>query len=292
MKYAWIKEHEKSFNIGLMCKICKVNRSAYYHWVKSGCIINKVDETLNRLITDIFIEHKEVYGTRRIKEVLVQQYGVIVSRRKIGKVMHSLNLTVKMKRRFKVTTTDSNHNYSISPNRLQRDFKTNISNKVYVGDITYIRTQQGWLYLAVVIDLFSRQVVGWSMNERMKTSLVNDALQMALHKRHPPKGLVWHTDRGSQYASDEHRKLLTQNQILQSMSRKGDCWDNAVSESFFHSLKTEMVHHENFKTRAEANQSIFEYIEIFYNRKRLHSSNNYMSPVDYEANMLRSGMAA
>ncbi len=292
MKYAWIKEHEKSFNIGLMCKICKVNRSAYYHWVKSGCIINKVDEKLNQLIIDIFIAYKEVYGTRRIKAVLLQEYGVIVSQRKIGKIMKSLNLSVKMKRKFKVTTTNSNHNYTISPNRLQRDFKTNVADEVYVGDITYIRTQQGWLYLAVVIDLFSRQVVGWSMDDTMKTSLVNDALQMALRKRNPSSGLIWHTDRGSQYASDEHRKLLSKFNIIQSMSRKGDCWDNSVSESFFHSLKTEMVHHENFKTRAEANQSIFEYIEIFYNRKRLHSSNNYMSPVDYEAKMLQSEMAA
>ena len=275
-----------------MCKICKVNRSAYYHWVNSGCIVNKVDEKLNQLIIDIFMAHREVYGTRRIKAVLLQEYGVIVSRRKIGKIMKLLNLSVKMKRKFKVTTTNSNHNYTISPNRLQRDFKTNVSDEVYVGDITYIRTQQGWLYLAVVIDLFSRQIVGWSMDDTMKTSLVNDALQMALHKRNPSSGLIWHTDRGSQYASDEHRKLLSKFNILQSMSRKGDCWDNAVSESFFHSLKTELVHHENFKTRAEANQSIFEYIEIFYNKKRLHSSNNYMSPVDYEAKMLRSGMAA
>ena len=275
-----------------MCKVLKINRSAYYHWVKSGCIVNKVDEKLNRLIEDIFIEYREVYGTRRIKAVLLYEYGVIISRRKIGKIMRSLNLSVKMKRKFKVTTTDSNHNYSISPNRLQRDFKTNVSDEVYVGDITYIRTQQGWLYLAVVIDLFSRQVVGWSMDDTMKTSLVNNALQMALHKRSPPVGLIWHTDRGSQYASDEHRKLLSEHHMLQSMSRKGDCWDNAVSESFFHSLKTELVHHENYQTKAQANQSIFEYIEIFYNRKRLHSSNNYMSPVDYEAKMLQTGMAA
>ena len=192
-----------------------------------------VDEKLNRLIEDIFIEYREVYGTRRIKAVLLYEYGVIVSRRKIGKIMRSLNLSVKMKRKFKVTTTDSNHNYSISPNRLQRDFKTNVSDEVYVGDITYIRTQQGWLYLAVVIDLFSRQVVGWSMDDTMKTSLVNNALQMALHKRSPPAGLIWHTDRGSQYASDEHRKLLSEHHMLQSMSRKGDCWDNAVSERFF-----------------------------------------------------------
>lgn len=275
-----------------MCKVLKVNRSAYYHWAKAGCIVNKVDEKLNQLIQDIFIEYREVYGTRRIKAVLLQEYGVIVSRRKIGKIMHALNLRVKMKRKFRVTTTDSNHNYSISPNRLQRDFKTNVADEVYVGDITYIRTQQGWLYLAVVIDLFSRQIVGWSMDDNMETSLVNNALQMALHNRTPPPKLIWHTDRGSLYASDAHRKLLKEHGILQSMSRKSDCWDNAVSESFFHSLKTELVHHKNYKTRAQANQSIFEYIEVSYNRKRLHSANDYLSPADYEAKMLQLKMAA
>ncbi len=292
MKYAWIKEHEKSFNIVLMCKVCNVNRSAYYHWVNNGCIVNKVDETLNQLIKDIFYQYREVYGTRRIKKVLVQEYGVIVSTRKIAKSMKEVGLVVKMKRKFKVTTTDSNHNYSISPNRLQRNFNTNVANEVYVGDITYIRTQQGWLYLAVVIDLYSRKVVGWSMDDNMETPLVNKALQMALHIRKPPPKLIWHTDRGSQYASDSHRELLAEHDILQSMSRKGDCWDNAVSESFFHSLKTELVHHERFKTRAEANQAIFEYIEVFYNRQRLHSTNDYMSPVNYEAKMLQYQTAA
>ena len=292
MKYAWIKENEKSFNITLMCKICEVNRSAYYHWVNNGCITNKVDETLNKLIKDIFYQYREVYGTRRIKKVLVQEYGIIVSTRKIGKSMKHMGLVVKMKRKFRVTTTDSNHNYSISPNRLQRDFRTNVPDEVYVGDITYIRTQEGWLYLAVVIDLYSRKVVGWSMDDNMETSLVNNALQMALHNRTPPPKLIWHTDRGSQYASDSHRDLLDEHDILQSMSRKGDCWDNAVSESFFHSLKTELVHHERFKTRAEANQAIFEYIEVFYNRQRLHSTNDYMSPVNYEAKMLQYQTAA
>jgi len=270
-----------------MCKILKVNRSAYYHWINNGCIVNKVDERLNHLIKDIFYQYREVCGTRRIKKVLVQEYGVIVSTRKIAKSMKEVGLTVKMKRKFKVTTTDSNHNHSISPNRLQRDFKTNVANEVYVGDITYIRTQQGWLYLAVVIDLYSRKVVGWSMDDNIETPLVNNALQMALHSRKPPPKLIWHTDRGSQYASDSHRKLLSEHNILQSMSRKGDCWDNAVSESFFHSLKTELVHHERFKTRAEANQAIFEYIEVFYNRQRLHSTNDYMSPVNYELKMLQ-----
>lgn len=275
-----------------MCKLFQVNRSAYYHWIQTGCIVNKVDEKLNKLIKDIFYTYREVYGTRRIKKVLVHQYGVIVSRRRIGKIMKVLKLVVKMRRKFRVTTTNSNHNYTISPNRLNRDFNTVTPDEVYVGDITYIRTQQGWLYLAVVIDLFSRKVVGWSIDETMKTSLVNDALNMALLARLPSKGLIWHTDRGSQYASDEHRKLLNKHKILQSMSRSGDCWDNAVSESFFHSLKTEMVNHKIFQTKAEANEAIFEYIEIFYNRQRLHSTNDYMSPVDYEANMLQSEMVA
>jgi transposase InsO family protein len=287
-----MKEHEKSFNITIMCKVLKINRSAYYHWINNGCIINKVDKRLNQLIKDIFYQYREVYGTRRIKAVLVQEYGVIVSTRKIAKSMKEVGLVVKMKRKFKVTTTDSNHNYKISPNRLQRDFRTNVADEVYVGDITYIRTQQGWLYLAIVIDLFSRKVVGWSMDDNMETPLVNNALQMALQTRNPRPQLIWHTDRGSQYASDSHRTLLEENDILQSMSRKGDCWDNAVSESFFHSLKTELVHHQRFKTRAEANQAIFEYIEVFYNRQRLHSTNGYMSPVNYEVKMLQYQTAA
>jgi transposase InsO family protein len=287
-----MKEYEQEFNITLMCKVLKVNRSAYYHWINNGCIVNKVDVRLDQLIKDIFYQYREVYGTRRIKEVLVQEYGIIVSTRKIAKCMKELGISVKMKRKFKVTTTDSNHNHSISPNRLQRDFRTNVPDEVYVGDITYIRTQQGWLYLAVVIDLFSRKVVGWSMDDNMETPLVNNALHMALNNRNPPPKLIWHTDRGSQYASDSHRELLEDYDILQSMSRKGDCWDNAVSESFFHSLKTELVHHERFKTRAEANQAIFEYIEVFYNRQRLHSTNGYMSPVNYELKMLEYQTAA
>lgn len=154
--------------------------------------------------------------------------------------------------------------------------------RAYVGDITYIHTQEGWLYLAVVIDLYSRLVVGWSMAEHMRAKLVNDALLMALWKRKPAKGLLWHSDRGSQYASESHRALLKDYGIKQSMSRKGNCWDNAVSESFFHILKTELIHQHTYQTREEAKQAIFEYIEVFYNRERLHSANGYLSPVDYE----------
>jgi len=180
----------------------------------------------------------------------------------------------------------------ISPNHLNRDFYSSQIDKVYVGDITYIPTNEGWLYLAVVIDIYSRKVVGWSMNYSLKTSLVNDALLMALKRRNPSKGLIYHTDRGSQYASYEHKNLLEKHGIVQSMSKKGDCWDNAVAESFFHSLKTELIHHEKFLTRSQANEKIFECIEIFYNRQRLHSSNGYMSPSKFEDKMLRFEMVS
>ena len=166
---------------------------------------------------------------------------------------------------------------------LDRKFDVHLANHYWVGDITYVPTEEGWLYLATVIDLYSRKVIGWSMDSRMKADLVNNALLMAIWQRKPQSGLVWHTDRGSQYASDSHRSILTQHGITQSMSRRGDCWDNAVAESFFHSVKTELTHHHKFKTREEARHVIFEYIEVFYNRVRIHSANGYLSPVEYES---------
>ncbi len=204
-----------------------------------------------------------------------------MSRRRIARLMRQAGLWCQTKKKFKATT-DSKHNQAIAPKLLKRQFTVSHPDRYYVGDITYIYTQEGWLYLAVVIDLFSRNVVGWSMDRRMNAQLVNDALLMALWKRKPTKGLVWHTDRGSQYASDSHRAILKEHHVTQSMSRKGNCWDNAVSESFFHTLKTELVNHEQFKTRDAAKQAIFEYIEVFYNRERRHSANDYLSPVDYE----------
>ena len=245
-----------------MCKVLKVSRSCYYNWIHKGSRGLKVDKQLNDLIKDLFIHSRQTYGTRRLKESLVQNYGLVVSRKLITKMMRSQNLKVKMKRRFKVTTTNSNHNFTIAPNRINRDFYSSIPNDKYIGDITYIKTNQGTLYLATVINLYSRKVVGWSMDDTMKTKLVNDALIMAIKRRKPDKGLIWHTDRGSQYASDSHKNLLKEYGIVQSMSRKGDCWDNAVSESFFHSLKTELVYHETFKTKAQANEMIFEYIIV------------------------------
>jgi len=271
-----------SFSITLMCKVFKVDKSSYYNWVKRGAIVHKVDEQLNELIEIVFLQSRQTYGTRRIKKALVEQYGVIVSRRRIRNILTHLGLSVKMKRRFKVMTTDSNHNFPIAPNRLNRDFYAPNPNEKYVGDITYIPTHEGWLYLATVIDLYSRKIVGWSMDESMKVSLVNNALKMALSNRNPKQGLIWHTDRGSQYASYEHKDLLKQYGIVQSMSRRGNCLDNAVAESFFHTLKTELTHHEIYYTKEQAKRSIFEYIEVFYNRERMHSANNNLSPVEFE----------
>jgi len=196
--------------------------------------------------------------------------------------MQEEQLHVQTKRKFKVTK-DSNRNKPIAPNLLQREFNVISPNTAYVGDITYIPTREGWLYLAIVIDLFSRAIVGYSMGSRMTTNLVNNALLMAIWTRKPAKGFIFHSDRGSQYASDSYRNILTTHSIRASMSRKGNCWDNAVAESFFHTLKIELVHHCNYKTRAEAKISIFEHIEVFYNRQRSHSFNGYEAPLVYEA---------
>ena len=264
-----------------MCKVIKVNRSGYYHWIEAGMIIKKVDKQLNDLILSIFIQGRNIYGTRPIRDKLIELYGLFVSRKRISNIMKYLNLKVKMKRRFR-NTTDSNHNLPIANNILNRDFYASNPNEKWVGDITYIPTGEGWLYLATVIDLYSRKVVGWSMDDTMKVSLVNDALNMAITHRNPPKGLLWHTDRGSQYASYSHRDLLEQNNIIQSMSRKGNCWDNAVAESFFKTLKSHIVYDNYFYTKKQAKYEIFEYIEFFYNRTRSHSYLGNLSPIRFE----------
>lgn len=281
MKYAWIQQHAMEFTVGSMCRFLQVSRSAYYDWLhRAPTTAEKDDADLTGILQSEFDKSRATYGTRRLKIALLGRDRT-VSRRRIGRLMREAGLACKTKRKFKATT-NSKHDLPIAPNQLDRQFNVYQPDQVYVGDITYIHTREGWLYLAVVIDLYSRQVVGWSMAEHMRTKLVNDALLMAVWKRKPEKGLMWHTDRGSQYASESHRAQLAQHGIRQSMSRKGNCWDNSVSESFFHTLKTELVHHQTYQTRAEARQAIFEYIEVFYNRERLHSANGYMSPVDYE----------
>jgi len=276
-----------------MCQVFKVDKSSYYHWIKAGSVVIKKDIELNNLIHAIFIQGRSNYGTRRIQDKLTELYGLLVSRKRISRIMKQLNLRVKMKRRYK-NTTDSNHNLPIASNVLNRDFYASVPDTKYVGDITYIATGEGWLYLATVIDLYSRKIVGWSMDDTMKVSLVNDALNMAIKHRKPDKGLIWHPDRGSQYASYAHKDLLTHHGIIQSMSRKGNCWDNAVAESFFKTLKTELVYQTYFYTKKQAKREIFEYIEFYYNRVRSHSYLGNLSPTKFEEinSMLQIEIAA
>jgi len=259
----------------------QVSTTAYYDWCKNPKTPRALEnDVLTALIKTIFEGQRYGCGTRVIKKALYRQ-GHQVSRRRIGRLMKQAELRCKTRKKFKATT-NSKHNHPVAPNILDRQFTQTKPNHAWVGDITYVWTAEGWLYLATVIDLFSRRVVGWSMSSRMTADLVNDALLSAIWRRKPGKGLLWHTDRGSQYASHSHRDLLKDYGIVQSMSRKGNCWDNAVAESFFHTLKTGQVNHKQYQTRKEAQQDIFEYIEVFYNRQRLHSTNGYWSPVDYE----------
>ena len=274
-------KQQTEFRIRSMCRVLQVSRSGYYESLKrppsNHCI---EDEGLRSQIKDAFTKGRKNYGTRRIKDAL-QKQETKISRRRIGRLMREEDLEVQTKRKFKVTT-DSNHDKLIAPNLLEREFSVSAPNTVYVGDITCIHTREGWLYLAVVIDLFSRAVVGWSMDLCMTASLVNSAMLMALWKRKPAKGLFFHSDQGSQYASERYREILSDYGVKASMSRKGDCWDNAVAESFFHTLKIELVHHCDYETREEARSSIFEYIEVFYNRLRTHSAIGYEAPLVYE----------
>lgn len=265
-----------------MCRMLEVSKTAYYEWCgRPKTSQEKADELLTELIKEIFGQQRNGCGTRTIKKALLRQ-GYRVSRRRIGRLMRAEGLFCKTRKKFKATT-NSKHDNPVAPNRLNREFTVDTPNQKWVGDITYIWTAEGWFYLATVIDLFSRKIVGWSMKSRMTQDLVNQALLSAIWARKPPEGLLWHTDRGSQYASNSHRELLEEHGIIQSMSRKGNCWDNAVAESFFHTLKTGLTNHKQYQTRDEAQEDIFDYIEVFYNRQRLHSTNDYWSPVDYEA---------
>jgi len=264
-----------------MCEMLQVSTTAYYDWCKRPkSAREKENGALTELVNDVFKSQRNGCGSRSIKKAL-SRLDYQVSRRRIGRLMRKAGLFGKTKKKFKATT-NSKHNYPVAPNLLDRQFTVAKPNRVWVGDITYLWTTEGWLYLATVIDLYFRRIVGWSMSQRMTVDLVNEALLAAIWSRKPAKGLLWHTDRGSQYASHSHRALLKEYGITQSMSRKGNCWDNAVAESFFHTLKTGLVNHKQYRTREEAQQDIFEYIEVFYNRQRLHSTNYYWSPVDYE----------
>lgn len=279
-----MKEHSGEFPVKKMAKYLNISKSRYYKWItEKPCDRMKRNIELLDVIKKIFKNKKKRYGSPRIHKDL-KESGYRCGHNRVSRIMRENGLIARQKRKFKVTT-DSKHDFPISPNLLNRQFEVKKRDKVWVSDITYISTLTGWLYLCVVIDLFSRKIVGWSMGSRITAELTKGALLMAIMQRKPAEGLIFHSDRGSQYASQAFRKVLKQNKMIQSMSRKGNCWDNACAESFFSTLKMEEVFHQTYKTQDEARNSIFEYIAVFYNRQRRHSSIGYMCPDEYELKM-------
>lgn len=276
-------EHQHCFSVTRMAVVLRVSRSGYYDWRKNGSMLSNralKQQSRDMQIKVFFDKSKGRYGATRIQQDLIED-GTPAAIKTISDSMQRQRLVPKAAKKFKVTT-DSDHRLPIADNLLERDFSATAPNQKWVQDITYLWTSEGWLYLAVVIDLYSRAVVGWSMNKRMKASLVTDALTMAMFRRGMPKGVIIHSDRGSQYCSHAYRDLAQDHNFKVSMSRKGDCWDNAVAESFFHSLKVEAIQYEPIMTRAEMRQAVFEYIDIDYNRKRRHSAIGYTSPFNFE----------
>ena len=286
MKFAFIKENLSGiFSIAVVCDVLEVSRSGYYAWLhRPQSARSKRRDELAQKIQAVHQENRSVYGSPRVYEVLVAQ-GESVCENMVADIMKEREIRAKQKKKFVPVTTDSRHNQPAAENILNREFTAELPNQKWVVDITYLHTAEGWLYLAGVMDLFSRRIVGWSMAGHMQTELVSDAMKMAIAGRCPGKGLLHHSDRGVQYASDDYLHLLQSHNIEVSMSGKGNCWDNAVMESFWSTLKTEEVYQKNYATREQARAAIFEYIEIFYNRKRLHSSIGYKSPEAFEAGL-------
>jgi transposase InsO family protein len=281
MKYHFIEDHRSSLRVMKMCQAFKVSKSGYYDWRDRPESKRSRDNRL--LLSHIriaFRKSRKNYGSPRVTDEL-NESGIPCGENRVARLMKDNGIRAKRCRKFRVTT-NSKHNYPVAPNLLNRQFQIDCPNKVWVSDITYIWTSEGWLYLAGVLDLYSRRIVGWSMSHRITEQLTLDALNHAIICRQPPKDLLHHSDRGSQYASNNYQKLLKSNQITCSMSRKGDCWDNAVMESFFATLKTELIYHERFITRKDAQSKVFDYIEMFYNRKRRHSSLGSKSPIEFE----------
>lgn len=284
MKYEFIAAHESEYAVTTMCRALNASKAGYYAWNKrtpSGH--DRRDDELTKLIVTLHDESRKTYGSPRIYHAL-RKRGAPCGKHRAARLMREAGLKGRQRKRFR-RTTNSNHAHPIAPNVLDRKFdpqEISEPNAVWAGDITYIWTLEGWLYLAVILDLFSRRVIGWSMRHTMEAELALDALQMAIDTRNPKSGVLHHTDRGVQYACNIYRKTLTDHKMICSMSRKGDCWDNAVSESFFATLKSELIETRIWETREEVRAAIFEYIEVWYNRERLHSSLGYESPSRYE----------
>jgi transposase InsO family protein len=288
VKYAWIDAQREEYGVDEMCHVLDVSESGYRSWKRGGKPQRKrlTDAQMLALIQSIHAEFKGSYGSpRMVRELRLR--GFPASKERVERLMQENDIRAKHKRRFKVTT-DSKHNLPIAPNLLERNFTPDAPNQVWTSDITYLWTDEGWLYLAIVIDLFNREVVGWSLKPRMTADIATDALTMAWFRRKPAAGLIHHSDRGSQYASHAFQAKLKEYGMDCSMSRKGNCWDNAPTESWFGSFKNERVYGERFETRDEVIAMTFEYIEVFYNRKRLHSTLGYKSPMQFLSDWLNA----
>lgn len=281
MKYAWIKRHRASYPMGLMCALLVVSLSGFRAWLRGGSPDRKrlSDAQLVTLMRAVHAEVKCAYGSPRMLDELHGR-GFRVGKARVERLMREHGIRARHKRRFTVTT-DSKHNLPVAANLLERQFTPDAPNRVWSADLTYIWTDEGWLYLAVVLDLFNREVVGWAIKERMSADIVIDALTMAWFRRRPQAALMHHSDRGSQYASEAFQAKLRDYGMRCSMSRKGNCWDNAPTESFFNSLKNERVHGRRYCTRREAITDLFDYIEVFYNRTRRHSTLGSRSPIQF-----------
>ena len=284
MKYSFIRDHAQRSPVVHLCRLLGVRRSAYYDWRNQPCkVISQEEFALRQRMKALFKASRESLGSRTLARKLREE-GFEVGRDRTRRLMKALNLKVKQKRKYKATT-DSKHQLPVAENVLNRQFSPQAPNQVWGTDITYLWTQQGWVYLAVVIDLYSRRVVGWSMDRRMKKALVIRALMMAINLRKPPPGLIHHSDRGSQYASHGYQALLKQHGVICSMSRKGNCWDNAPVERFFSSLKREWTGDRLYRTRQEAIADVREYVAVYYNSQRLHSTLGYKTPMNYEKDL-------
>lgn len=286
MKFEFIERNRSTFPVECLCRVLRVSRSGYYAWRQRGTAVSERLERRRELCEAIALEFErssDTYGSPRIYEALIA-HGFECSQNTVARLMRMMGVRPAITGVYHPCTTDSDHDHEVPANLLNREFDQKRKNSAWASDITYIPTDQGWLYLAVVIDLYSRRVIGWAMADHLRASLATDALQMAIEHRGETdyRGLIHHSDRGIQYASDAYQKMLSDNAMTCSMSRKGNCWDNAVVESFFGTLKVECIRRHRFTSRAEARTCVFKYIEGFYNTRRLHSSLGYLSPVEYE----------
>lgn len=284
MRFRCIRAHENQFAIRMMCRVVEVSVSGYYRWRDRAPAARAVqDAALLERLEEHHRRSRQTYGRLRLRAAL-RNDGVRVSAKRVRRLMKLGGITVRTRRRYKATT-NSKHRLPVAANLIERNFDINTigrADRCWAGDITYIATREGWLYLAVILDLFSRRVIGWSMSRQMTAGLVIDAFKMAVGRRRPPRGLIAHSDRGSQYASRAFQRVLRKHGVVCSMSRKGDCWDNAVVESFNATIKTELLHRYEWETRAEARAAVYEYIETWYNARRLHSTLGYQSPITFE----------